>query len=241
MYDYCRTADSEPVLVTTQVMMQTSRQLQDHLLCKRCEDVLNEGGEQWLLPLLARIDLTFPLLDIIEEFPPDQVDGEWKGYAGFRNPKIEVDKLIHFAMGVFWKASVHSWTGSSREPRIELGPYRDEVRNFLRGETSFPHHMGLVVGILPRSKALISFNQPYRACAEGYHNFLFYVPGVQFVLSAGKQIPSDTRDICFASNWAHPILVADFSEDVKGLFRRIATKAHKSQKLVQYLTEKKSG
>jgi len=52
-------------------------------------------------------------------------------------------------------------------------------------------------------------------------------------------LPSDTRDICFASNSAHPILVADFSEDVKGLFRRIAIKAHRSQKLVRYLTEKK--
>ncbi len=121
--------------MTTEVMMQTSRQLQDRLLCKLCEDVLNVGGEQWLLPLLARIDQTFPLLGIVEKFPPHQVDGEWKGYAAFRNPEIEVDKLIHFAMGVYWKASVHSWTGSSREPRIELGPYREKVRTFLRGET----------------------------------------------------------------------------------------------------------
>jgi len=99
--------------------------------------------------------------------------------------------------------------------------------------------MALVVGILLRDKALISFNQPYRASAEGYHNFVFYVPGVQFIVSAGKQMPSDTPDICFASNWAHPILVAGFSEDIKGLFRRIVVKAHKSQKLVHYLAGKK--
>ena len=231
MYDYCRTTDSEPVLLTTHVMMQTSRQTQDHLLC--------EGCERWLLPLLARIDQTFPLLGIIEKFPPDQVDGEWKGYAAFRNPEIEVDKLVHFAMGVFWKASVHSWVGNSREPRIELGPYREKVRTFLRRDTPFPQHMGLVVGVLPREKALISFNQPYRASAQGYHNFLFYIPGIQFVLSVGKQIPTDMPQICFASNPAHPILVADFSEDVKGVFRRVATKAHKSQKLLKYLSEKK--
>ena len=124
-------------------------------------------------------------------------------------------------------------------PRIELGPYRENVRRFLRGETPFPQHMALVVGVLPRDKALISFTQPYRASAEGYHNFVFYVPGVQFILSAGKQMPSDTPDICFASNWAHPILVADFSEDVKGVFRRIVARAHKSQKLVTYLAKKR--
>jgi putative endonuclease len=131
-------------------------------LCRlrRMRGPLNDGGERWLLPLLARIDLTFPLLDIIEKLPPDQVDGEWMGYAAIRNPAVEVNKLIHFAMGVFWKASVHAWSGSSREPRIDLGPYREEVRGFLRGERVFPRHMGLVVGILPREKALISFNQP---------------------------------------------------------------------------------
>lgn len=239
MYDYCRTPESEPVLITSEVIMQTSRQTQAYLLCEGCERLLNEAGENWLLPLLARIDQTFPLLDIIERLPPDRVDGEWKGYAAFRNPEIEIDKLVHFAMGVFWKASVHSWVGYSRDPRIELGPYRDKVRVFLRGEAAFPEHMGLVIGVLPRDKALISFYQPYRARVEGYHNFLFYIPGVQFVLSVGKGIPADMPDICFASNKAHPVLVADFSDDVKGVVRRATTKAHKSQNLLAYLSTRK--
>jgi hypothetical protein len=235
MYTYCRTADSEPVLFTTEVMMQTSRQLQHRLLCGDCEDLLNKGGEHWLLPLLATIDKKFPLLDIIEKLPPDLTDSEGRGYAASNNPEIKVDKLIHFAMGVFWKASIHSWRGDGKEPQIELGPYRDNVRVYLRGEAPFPKCMGLVMGVLPREKALISFTQPYRGSAKGCHNFMFYIPGIQFVLSVGKRLPIEMPNICFASNSAHPILVADFSEDVSAVFRRVASKAHKSKKLVEHM------
>jgi hypothetical protein len=216
-------------------MMQTSRQLQHRLLCGGCENLLNNGGERWLLPLLATIDKKFPLLDIIEKLPPDLTDTEGRGYAASRNPEVKVDKLIHFAMGVFWKASVHSWRGDRKEPQIELGPYRDDVRVFLRGETPFPKHMGLVMGVLPREKALISFSQPYPGSAEGRQNFVFYIPGIQFVLSVGKRLPVEMPNICFASNPAHPILVADFSEGVSRIFRRVASKAHKSKKLLAYM------
>ena len=95
-----------------------------------------------MVPLLATVDKKFPLLDIIEQFPPDVPDGELRAYAASRNPAIEVDKLIHFAMGVFWKASIHSWKRGNKDPLIELGPYRESVRVFLRGETQFPRNMG---------------------------------------------------------------------------------------------------
>lgn len=94
--------------MTSTVVMQTSRQHQHPLLRLECEDVLNKGGENWLIPLLATIDKKFPLLDIIEQLEPDEVDTEGSMFAASRNPAIEVDKIIHFAMGVFWKASVHS-------------------------------------------------------------------------------------------------------------------------------------
>lgn len=162
MYDYCRARDSEAVIMTSKIVMQTSRQVQYPLLCHECEDVLNKGGENWLLPLLATLDKMFPLLDIIEERNPDRVDGDLRIYAASRNPSIAIDKLIHFAMGVFWKASIHSWEGGSKTPRIELGPYRERVRTFLRRETAFPQNMGLVLGVSPRETALVSFSLPYR-------------------------------------------------------------------------------
>jgi len=235
MYDYCRAPDSEPVLVTTKVMMQTSRQLQHRLMCSSCEHSLNIGGEEWLLPLLATIDKTFPLLDLIETLPPEAVDGDDRIYAASRNPAIHVDRLLHFVMGVFWKASIHSWSGNSKEPLIELGPYGEKVRTFLRGETPFPKNMGLVIGVLPREKAVVSFSYPYRGLAKDCHNFIFYIPGVQVALNAGKRLPTGMPTFCFASHPLHPILVADLSSDVKSVFRGVIAKAHKSRRLVKYL------
>jgi hypothetical protein len=238
MYDYCRTSDSEPVLMTSKVVMQTSRQLQHPLLCQACEDVLNKGGEHWLLPLLATMDKKFPLLDMIERFEPDVTDGDLRTYAASRNPAIEIDKLIHFTMGVFWKASIHSWEGGKKSPRIELGPYGERVRTFLRGETPFPQNMGLVLSVLPREKALVSFSVPYRNPVREFHSFTFHIPGILCVLSVGKNLGADMPLICFATNPAHPILVTDLSKDIANVGASIFGKAHKSKKLVEYMGRK---
>lgn len=239
MYDYCRTGDSEPVLMTSKIVMQTSRQVQHRLLCGDCEDALNKGGETWLLPLLATIDGRFPLLDIIERFEPDVPDGDLRAYAASRNPAIEIDKLIHFAMGVFWKASIHSWEGGNQTPRIELGPYRESVRTFLGGETPFPKNMGLVLGVQPREKALVSFSLPYRNPEREFHGFTFHVPGIVFVLSVGKNLGRNMPLMCFATNPAHPILVADLARDIAGVGASIFAKARKSRKLIEYMGRKK--
>jgi hypothetical protein len=225
--------------MSARVVVQTSRQVQHRLLCQDCEDLLNKGGENWLLPLLATMDKKFPLLDIIERLRPDEVDGELHMYAASRNPAIEIDKLIHFAIGVFWKASIHSWEGGTKTPRIELGPYGGRVRSFLRGETPFPQNMGLVLGVLPREKALVSFSLPYRNPVREFHGFTFHVPGVVFVLSVGKNLGADIPRICFATNPAHPILVADLAQDIASVGASIFGKAHKSRKLIEYMGRKK--
>ena len=240
IYDYCRTVDSEPVLMTSRIVMQTSRQVRHPLLCRSCEDVLNKGGETWLLPLLATIDKKFPLLDIIERSDPDVVDGELRMHAASRNPAIQIDKLIHFIMGVFWKASIHSWEGGSKTPRIEFGPYGESVRTFLLGETPFPKNMGLVLGVLPREKALVSFSLPYRNLERGFHGFTFYIPGIVCVLNVGKKLGPDMPTICFATHPAHPILVADLAQDIVSVGASIFGKARKSRKLIEYMGRKTS-
>ena len=48
LYALCDAPDSRPVRVAADVVMQTSRQVQDYLLCAACEDALNKGGESWL-------------------------------------------------------------------------------------------------------------------------------------------------------------------------------------------------
>jgi hypothetical protein len=235
MYDYCRPPGGNPISVTTDLVIETSRQLQDHLLCLDCEDLLNKGGEMWLLPLLAQYQGTFPFYGLLTEFPAESTFDDVAVYAAVRNPKIHVDKLIHFAMGVFWKAGAHSWSGSSTEPLIDLAEYAEPIRKFLRGEASFPDQTALTMGVLPPPVKQISFHNPYRGSNERGMNFLFYVPGIEFSLSVGEDVDRILREGCFACHPAHPVLVFDFSSDIREIMKGVVEKAHKAKNVEKYL------
>ncbi len=111
VYDYFRAAGSDPIILSEKLIIQSSRQLQDYLLCAECDNLLSKRGESWVLPLLAKIDGTFPLSDIIHEQAPDIDEPDVRVYLASKNPKIDINKLAHFGLGIFWKASVHSWRG----------------------------------------------------------------------------------------------------------------------------------
>ncbi len=120
VYDYCRKEEHRPIKVGDGVLIPTDRQTQDYLLCKDCEDVLNDGGEAWIGDKLARWERTFPFYDLLTRVPPLLDEDGSTVYLAAQNPEIEVKKLIHFALGIFWKASVHPWKATRREPGSTL-------------------------------------------------------------------------------------------------------------------------
>ena len=239
VYSLCRTADSEPVKISTKVIMQTSRQTQDYVLCAKCDNFLSERGENWVLPKLKTWNDGFPLYDLLAEVPPDVIEGDGAAYAAMRNSKIDVKAITHFAVGIFWKASVHSWTKNRGEPRIELGPYSDKLRKFLRDEAVFPEHVVLNVGICQPETMFSNALEPYRGSSPGTRNYIFNVPGAQFALTVGKTISREIRETCFSSNPLHPIIVTDLGTPMMELYRRQTKDAHRSRKLLEYLAAKK--
>jgi hypothetical protein len=124
LYDYCRAGDERPVRIGDGVVMQTDRQVQAPLLCSSCEQVLNRGGETWANSKFARLGGNFPLYEMITAVTPVVPNL----YPTASNPLIDREKLTHFALGIFWKASVHSWRGRDKTPLIGLGPYSDSIR-----------------------------------------------------------------------------------------------------------------
>ena len=237
LYDLCRPDDYEPVMVTSKLALATSRQWQHPLLCGACDGFLSEKGEAWVLPLLATIDGKFPFYEILEKVPPDVVDGDSKGYAAAKNPDIDIESLTHFAIGIFWKASVHPWSSERTAPQIDLGAYGEELRTFLLGRTSFPERVALTVGVQPPPVKQISFNRPYRGSETEYHNFLFHVPGISFALAVGKQIEKVKR-VCFYSSPGHPILLGDMASSIRAVMREVSATAYKAPKLMEYLEDK---
>jgi hypothetical protein len=171
LYDYCRTGKQKPVKVGGGFVLSTDRQAQDYLLCKGCEDILNRGGESWIADKLATWERAFPLYDLLTKLPPDFDEAGMAVYFASRNPEINVGKVAHFALGIFWKAPVHAWSGSHAEPRIELGPYSDRIRTWLRGESEFPKHIYLVTSISRPQRAQITLNDPYEGVHQGWRSF----------------------------------------------------------------------
>ena len=56
IYDYTRGPSGHHISMTPDLVIETDREVQARLLCRECDNDLNNYGESWLLPLLARID-----------------------------------------------------------------------------------------------------------------------------------------------------------------------------------------
>ena len=240
LYKYCRAKELGPVKMTAEEIAVSTDEVSTYLLCEECEGRLNRDGENWLLPKLATMDQKFPFYEILQEVPPDTMEGGAAAYACSRNPKIGFRKLTNFAIGMFWKASVHSWRNNKSAPMIQLGKYREDFRRFLIGKGKFPPHAMLVVGASPPESAVIGFMMPYFRGVSTHHQFFFYVPGIIFVLCVGKQISDYERQLCFYSNPLHPIILADLSQDIYGFVGRHTKKAARSKEVSDYLNARKT-
>jgi hypothetical protein len=232
LYDYCRTQDDRPFRIGGGFIIPTDRQTQDYLLCDECEDILNTGGETWILDKLATWERQFPLYELLTQQPPEFDEEGSALYYTVKNPTIDAAKLTHFAMGMFWKASVHPWLKNSTEPRIELGPYSDQIRLWLRGEGAFPEHVYLLAAISRPERAQITLNDPYESERRGWRCFILHVPGLMFMLHVGKTIDLSMRALCFFRNPGRPICVSD--DLTRSFERQLALSFHQSRKTQPY-------
>lgn len=231
LYDYCWGRGGEhPIVITSDAVFSSSREIQHYLLCKTCEDILNKGGESWLASKLATHERSYPLYDLVLSGQPLFDENDCKVYCTIQNPLIDADKIAHFAMGIFWKASVHSWRGSTDEPMIQLGPYSEKVRLYLKGEAGFPSNMALAAVLSPPDVAYIGFNNPEKMMRDTYRNFMFVVPGIWFNLSVGKMVSSEAQSLCIASHPLRPIMISA-SIAAKGQERayKVFSKARKTE------------
>jgi hypothetical protein len=229
LYDYCRKGEHRPVKVGDGFVIPTDRQTQDYLLCQECEDLLNKGGERWIADKLATWERSFPLYDLLTKVPPAFDEDGMVVYLAAKNPDIEVNKLEHFALGLFWKAAVHSWRGNTRDPRIELGPYSEEIRKWLRNEGEFPKYVYLVVVVEKPLKAQITMNDPYEGVREGWRTHFVHVPGVFFMMALGKTVDESVRVLAI-NNSGNPINVSDeLTSSFEKLMVEALRKSHKTQ------------
>jgi hypothetical protein len=233
VYNICRArkaANPNPLLVTHKFAMQTSRQLKVPLLCLECEQLLRARGEDWTIPELARLNQQFLLFEKLKAAQPAFVQPDFVAYFLEAVPTIHVPELVHFAMGIFWKASTHSWAKGRRKPWADLGELpRESIRRFILGETEFPDQMALSLTILPPPKALIAFNYPY-ATKGPDPTFHLYVSGINCTLWIGCNVPENVA-VTSIHRPPHLLLVVDNVRDITRKFREALQSAEKARQL----------
>jgi hypothetical protein len=187
-----------PLVVTPEWIGQTSEQVSAYEFCRKCEDIFNERGEQWPLPRLASLD-GYPLYDMLLRARPFFRQEELSVYHASDIPDFDKEKVIHFAMAIFWKASVRDWGTKGKTIYVELGDYAEPLRQFVLGTGPFPKNMYLAVTILPPTVPLLGMLMPIRMVQKDFHRFKFYVPGVELELKVGRQVPTEWREECIAT------------------------------------------
>jgi hypothetical protein len=151
-----------PMVATLKGTRQSSYQVRDYVLCSECEQLFGRQGEDYAMRLIHQGN-RFPFLELLNSHGSGLVAGEFRFYSVEMTPTIDRRKLAYFAVSVFWRAAVHTWTqedGSS--VWIDLtDDEKETLRQYLLGNQSFP-----------KESVLLSY-----ACNDVQSQRMFWMPG----------------------------------------------------------------
>jgi hypothetical protein len=158
-------------------------------------------------------------------------------YATAKNPEIDVSKLIHFAIGIYWKASVHSWGSGRNEPRINLGDSVEALRLYLLGEADLPKNIALCISVDSAPIRLLGMLDPYQSSNPHQKNFCFFIPGIFFQLVIGEKVQQELAANYINADPRSTVIVEEVSKVVRGIMREKAAPARKTKKLLENMAE----
>ena len=126
-----------PISISRNAIVQTSKQKTAYLLCSDCEQRLSTYGENWVLGHCLQVDGSFPLASILSSKPPYISSKETKVYNASLIGEIDVPALVYFATSIFWRGSIYGWNGDGSMP-VSLGPFQEQFRKYLLRLDAFP-------------------------------------------------------------------------------------------------------
>lgn len=217
---------NQPMVITAKRVFQSSRHITAHAFCGDCEDIFNKNGESWVVEKLATLTV-FPLRDMILAAPPlIPPEPDFKIFSCDAIPGFEREKFVHFMMGIFWKSAARTWNMLDGPPeQIELGRYREPLRQFILGTAPFPRYMKLLT-FIEAGTPLIATTPPQRFQQKGCHLFGFQMNGLVSWLAVGKGAGALFGDSCTATAPGHPIFVVpdaakSMMDDLKKKLRNV--------------------
>ncbi len=231
-YALFRDGKNEPIRFSPESVYPTSKQIKDFVFCGDCEGRFNRDGENWVRPLLPTVGGPFPLRDRLMKAATLYRDEAMAIFPTVGNPEMDPTKLMHFALGVFYKAAVHSWRGDSSEPYMPMEADDVEaLRLYLLGKAVLPKNVVVCVTVDSLVVPLQSMNEPYRmADKDGFKRYVFYIPGVFFQLFVGDG-GETAMPACFSVHPTRPVLVENVSISVRNTGREQLANARRTNKL----------
>ncbi len=189
IHQLCCDSSGNQVVMTPELIVQTPRQLWQHLLCSDCEQKINRRGE---IPTLKLINGRngFPLLERMKDFPKIGRDGDATIYSG-SEMGIDTDALAFFALGLIWKGSATVWKSiKGQTTSVYLGAHKEPIRQYLAGETAFPLNVHVIATVCEdfgsQGGVLSPWNVPVDLTGAGYIQIEFLIRGLWFRIIAGS-------------------------------------------------------
>lgn len=222
-----------PWMLTNRTSVQTSRQMTAHLLCLDCEQRFSKQGEDWVLRQCLKNDGTFPLSEILASKTPDMSSATTttRVYYAAQIPEVDIFALVYFAASIFWRGSIHPWNDDGSIP-VELGPFREQFRQYLMGGAPFPKDSVLWVAVREGGEVSRLTYTPFGRRQGNFRAYTFPMPGFAFTLLVGKNIPANHREKCFFRGTGNPLIVTsiiekDLEDDAVKLLARAENLASK--------------
>jgi hypothetical protein len=195
-----------PWTLTAKTAIQTSRQMTARLLCCKCEQRLSTYGENWVLRHCQRNDGSFSLASNLASREPDVASETTttRIYCAAKIPEIDVSALAYFAASIFWRGSIHPWNSDGSIP-VNLGPFREQFRQYLMGEKDFPKDCALWVVVREGKETGRLTHVPVGERKGNFHMYRFPMPGLAFSIMVSKNIPANYREMCFVRGRFAPL------------------------------------
>lgn len=183
-----------PVVMTPKLVLSTSRQVRDYVLCNECEARFSVA-EKYILPLMAG-DKGFPLRDKLQGKP---WVAAWK-YLRYSGPRVGIntDKLAYFAVSMVWRGAVHSWaTLDGQRTSILAVPNVEALRRYLLGEAPLPDDTYVFALVCADRLSQLVVQSPFSVAGPGNDNrFEMLMSGI--LLQVGVQRAAAERDLVCA-------------------------------------------
>lgn len=209
------TGNQAPLLVTKDAEKQSSYQITDYVLCGDCEQRLNVGGESYVLGIVAKQNLDFPLLDQLQAIPSTLKLPDCDCYSASDTPTIDRDKIAYFALSVFWRASIHTWEQENGDKvKIELGQkYNEELRQYLMALTPVPRNASLQVVVCSDQLNRGAFFPPAENQKIKDRTFIFVARGLTLFFRISNTLEDYQKRLSIVNTVERWILIKDCSKN----------------------------